>query len=52
MYVSNDRISLALTEVVDNVDTNLDDIKLFMEHSTKVSVIKPILMSQLQKQQQ
>lgn len=52
MYVSNDRISLALTEVVDNVDTNLDDIRLFMDHSTKVSVIKPILMSQLQKQQQ
>ncbi|XP_078312870.1 prominin-1-A-like [Crassostrea virginica] len=35
VYVSNDRISLALTEVVDNVDTNLDDIKLFMDHSTK-----------------
>ena len=44
MYVSNDRISLALTEVVDNVDTNLDDIKLFMDFSVIVSVIKPMLM--------
>lgn len=35
VYVSNDRISLALTEIVDNVDKNLDDIKLFMEHSSK-----------------
>ncbi|XP_061183793.1 prominin-1-A-like [Saccostrea echinata] len=35
VYVSNDRISLALTEIVDNVDTNLDDLKLFMDHTTK-----------------
>ncbi|XP_062567573.1 prominin-1-A-like [Saccostrea cucullata] len=34
VYVSNDRISLALTEIVDNVDTNLDDLKLFMDHTT------------------
>lgn len=35
VYVSNDRISLALTEIVDNVDKNLDDIKLFMDHSSQ-----------------
>lgn len=44
MYVSNDRISLSLTELVDNVDTNLDDLELFMDYTTKVRIMYILAM--------